>query len=315
MTNGDERVELRFATVDVFTERAFGGNPLAVFPDARGLSDAAMQRIAREMNLSETTFVLPPADAANDFCVRIFTPAAELPMAGHPTVGTAHVLATRGAVDLSRPRSELRFELGVGPVPVAIECRDGAVARATMQQPLALFGTVREDRSGIAALLGLAADDLAPSPVQAVSCGVPFLIVPLRSSGAAARARLDAAASERALRDFEAQEVLCFSTECATPGALAHARVFAPRLGIVEDPATGGAAGPLGAYLVRYGLVAPAVARAGFAVEQGIEMGRPSRIEVRLDVDDAGAPRGVFVGGACVPVTEGVLAVRRGDLT
>lgn len=303
-----------FATLDVFTDRAFGGNPLAVLFDARGLSDAAMQRIAREMNLSETTFVLPPSDPANHHRVRIFTPTAELPMAGHPTVGTAFALASRGAVDLARAKSELRFELGVGPVPVEVECAEGRVVRATMRQPLPHFGEERRDREAIAAMLGLREGQIASLPIQAVSCGVPFLIVPLRDAHAVAAARADAARCAALLDGFEAQEILCFTRECIADDARAHARMFAPRLGIAEDPATGGAAGPLAAYLDRYRVLERRELASGFVVEQGIEMGRPSRIEVRLSFGAQGEIAGVFVGGACVAMSEGTLTLGEGDL-
>ena len=306
-----------FHVVDVFTDRPFGGNPLAVFPDARGIPESLFQAIAREFNLSETTFVLPPEDEANHCKVRIFTPAAELPMAGHPTVGTAFVLVREGILDPSASGGVLRFEEGVGLVPVTVEpgprgSRDPG--RITMTQPLPRFGPVFDDREAIAALLGLKPGDLlSGAPVQSVSCGVPFCLVPLRSLDAVARANLQTALWERALKAWVANAVLVFSRETDSPGHHVHARMFAPAFGVQEDPATGSAAGPLGCYLIHHGLVdSPAgVGDVDLVCEQGVEMGRPSLLNIGLSLDtessNAGGITGVRVGGHAVPVSRGVM--------
>src|SRR2546423_2661366 len=176
--------------VDVFTDRAFGGNPLAVFLDGNGLSDALMQAIAKEFNLSETTFVLPPRDPANDFRVRIFTPADELPMAGHPTVGTTFVLTRAGLVAPGNGRTNITLEEGVGPIPVAIDWKDGQAFFIEMQQPLPEFGSPIEDRAGVAEMLSLEKEAVrADLPIQVVSCGVPFLFVPVKTLEAMRRIR------------------------------------------------------------------------------------------------------------------------------
>jgi trans-2,3-dihydro-3-hydroxyanthranilate isomerase len=288
-----------FVQVDVFTRRAFGGNQLAVFTDARGLADVEMQAIAREMNYSESTFVLPPDDRSNDARVRIFTPGRELPFAGHPTVGTAYVLGT------ARGLGALRLELGVGPIGVSVELGDGRAGAAEMEQPLPTFRPVNSDAATLAGLLGLAPEDVAASPPPEFgSAGVEFLYLPLRSLEAVQRASADLAALRRFFADHGHPAIYVFSTETVSPDAAAHARMFALSLGsgVNEDPATGSAAGPVGASLVRHGLQQPG----RFTLEQGYEIQCPSQIEVEIAVT-AGAVRRVRVGGGVVRVAEGVL--------
>jgi len=174
--------EYRFIQVDVFTDRPFGGNPLAVFPEAEGLTDEEMQQIAREMNLSETTFVLPPQATGADFKVRIFTPGGELPFAGHPVVGTHWVLAHLGRVRLREPVTWVTFELGVGVMPADLHVSGGRVERVVMTQAQPTFHAILEDVSELAAGLGLPPEAITATglPVQVVSTGLPGLIVPLR---------------------------------------------------------------------------------------------------------------------------------------
>ncbi|MDQ2695825.1 MAG: PhzF family phenazine biosynthesis protein, partial [Pseudomonadota bacterium] len=183
----------RFYTADVFTDRPFGGNPLAVFPDGRGLADAAMQQIAREFNLSETVFVFPPLDPAHTRRLRIFTPAAELPFAGHPTLGTAFVLAAIGELPLAGDATRIVFEEGVGPVPVLIRAENGRPAFMQLAAArLPEFGPPPPPEAVLAEVLSLNAADLAGAddPAQAVSCGVPFLFVAVRHRDAVRRARV-----------------------------------------------------------------------------------------------------------------------------
>lgn len=295
------RRRYHFVQTDVFTDRPFGGNQLAVFTDGRGLSSDEMQALAREMNFSESTFVLPADNPEAAFRVRIFTPLRELPMAGHPTVGTSYVLAASGALPLHGDRTEHTLELGIGPMPVAIEARDGQPSFVWMTQPRPRFGPIRDDRARVASALGVVADDLHPTwPVQVVSTGIPFLLVPLRSLDAAARCRPDIAALAALFEGGESLAALLFTTETTMPDVAAHARMFAPHaMGIPEDPATGSAAGPLGAYLARH-----AGRETRFVVEQGVEMGRPSRISVEV-VRAAGEVTAVRVGGTAVTVGEG----------
>src|SRR5436190_2912936 len=184
--------------VDVFTDRAFGGNPLAVFLDGKGMSDGLMQAVAKEFNLSETTFVLPPQNPSNDFRVRIFTPAQELPMAGHPTVGTTFVQTRAGLVKPAPSRTTITLEEGVGPIPVAIDWKDGQPSFIEMQQPLPEFDSPIEDRAGIAEMLSLELEAIREDlPIQVVSCGVPFLFVPVKTLEAIRRIRFRTDVAER----------------------------------------------------------------------------------------------------------------------
>ncbi|HKI98454.1 MAG TPA: PhzF family phenazine biosynthesis protein [bacterium] len=292
--------------VDVFTEQRFGGNPLAVFLDAERIPEALYQPIAKELNLSETTFVLPSADTANHFRVRIFTTGFELPMAGHPTVGTAYVLARTGRFDAARAGGVLRFEEGVGLVPVTVEPGDAAPGLITMQQPLPTFGETFADRAAVAATLSLEPGDLLPdAPVQVVSCGVPFWFVGLRGLAAIRRLRVRSDLWERHFGASSSQMLFAFTLETEHPQARVHSRMIGIDLGGMEDPATGSANGPLGCYLVRHGLV-PAAPQVALVSEQGIEIGRPSFLHITIHTQGADIT-GVHVGGRCVPMGEGVL--------
>ncbi len=303
--------EYRFIQVDVFTDRAFGGNPLAVFPEAEGLTAEEMHCLAREMNLSETTFVLPPQTPGADFRIRIFTPAKELPFAGHPVVGTHWVLAHLGRVTLRAPVTQVRFELGVGVLPADLHVVGGQVERVVMTQGQPTFHAVLEDVTDLAAGLGLAPQAITETglPVQVVSTGVPQMMVPVRSLAqvqALDAGRLDAAALSRACRAVETECVMVFTFETERPEANVHVRMFAPLLGVPEDPATGSANGALGAYLVRHRAV-PLIGRTVHILsEQGAELGRPSTLYVEVDVK-RGEPTTVRVGGQVVPVAEGVV--------
>jgi trans-2,3-dihydro-3-hydroxyanthranilate isomerase len=302
---------LHYHRVDVFTDRAFGGNPLAVFANGRGLATETMQAIAKEFNLSETTFVLPPDDPRHDWRVRIFTPGSELPMAGHPTVGTSFVLAREHMIprgDDNGAGTNIVLEEGVGPVPVTVSFEGGEPSYAEMTQPLPTFGPRLSDRRAVARMLSLEEGDLdAELPLEVVSCGVPFLYVPLRSLEAARRARPRADLIEAAAADGVPPQVFVFTREVESAFSTVHSRMFAPGLGITEDPATGGASGPLGCYLVRHGLVQCDPA-AEIVSEQGLEMGRPSFIKIRIERqgEDITAVR---VGGQCHFMGEGFIEV------
>jgi trans-2,3-dihydro-3-hydroxyanthranilate isomerase len=287
--------------VDVFTDRAFGGNPLAVFTDGRGIPDALMQSIAKELNLSETTFVLPPDDAAHDFRVRIFTPKSELPMAGHPTVGTAFVLARGGMLT----KSDAVFEEGVGPVPVSIDRGGDGPGFIEMRQPLPKFGPRFEDADATAEMLSLERRAIRDFPVEVVSCGNPFLFVPIDTLESIRRIRFRPDLAERIVKETGATGVFVFTREVEVAGSHVHGRLFAPGEGIMEDPATGSAAGPLGCYLSRYGLTARATETRS-VLEQGIEMGRPSFLHIRIrhTGDEITA---VHVGGSCCYMGSGQL--------
>ncbi len=325
--------ELRFVQVDVFTERVFGGNPLAVVFEATGLSDAEMQAIAREMNCSETTFLLPPTRSDCAARVRIFTPAREVPFAGHPTIGTAWVLATEGLLP-----NDLRFNLeeGIGPVEVTLEGDPARPSLLWMRHREARFGPELLERAGVARALGLGEPDLlAGAPIQTGSTGSTFLFIPLRDREVVDRARLDVPALLAAQGEGPKVGVFVFApdpdpwadagrdaaegepsgygagrgaAEGQPSGYKVYSRMFAPHTsGVPEDPATGSASGPLGAYLVEHGLVKPAET-VEIVSEQGTRMGRPSFIRIRVGMK-AGRVSEILVGGSVVPVIEGRLRV------
>lgn len=295
----------RYLTCDVFTDRRFGGNQLAVFPDARGIDPALMPVIAREFNFSETTFVLPPDDPAHTRRVRIFTPGGELPFAGHPTVGTAHVLAAIGEIPLSGAETRIVFEEGVGPVPVVIRAESGRPTFAQLSvAQLPQVGPPPPDPATLAAMLSLAPGDLAGAtmPSESVSCGTPFLFVPLRDRDAVARARVRTDLWERALAGYWTDMVMVFAMGGERPGSDIRARMFAPGISVPEDPATGSAVVGLGGYLASRDARRDGTLR--WRVEQGFEMGRPSILDLEVD-KRAGAITAVRVGGGTVMVCEG----------
>ncbi len=302
-------MRVAFEQVDVFTERPFAGNPLCVVPDATALSSQQMQVIAREMNLSETTFVLPPTDPQAAYWMRIFTPAKEIPFAGHPSVGTAYVLARAGRFRLDTPVTRIFQQVGVGTLPLEIEVADGRPGRVIMMQGKPHFGGVLRDVAPVAEALGL--DPLvllqAKLPLQVVSTGLEHLMVPLPDLEAVRSLKPNLSVLDRVLRANAALGCYVFSLEASVPEALVHARMFAPGAGILEDPATGSAAGPLGAYLAVHGRLPPE--RRAFIVEQGIEMGRPSQIWVEVGRDGPGMPETIRVGGTTVSVITGTIQV------
>lgn len=299
--------EYQFITADVFTDRPFTGNPLAIFPEAEGLSSEEMQEIAKEMNLSETTFVLPATDL-KAFCrLRIFTPTSELPLAGHPVVGTFFVLAQRGKIPLEDGVHRIHQECAAGVLPVDILSKKGVVERVVMTQSPPRFFDEFDDRTLLADSVGLPEDQLLPDglPAQVVSTAVPQLMVPARSLSQLGKIELDLVAMRRVFSATQTDSFMIFTRECVHPESTVHARMFAPAVGVSEDPATGSASGALGAYLVRRGLV-EGDPTARILVEQGYEMGRPSTICVEVDSDATG-PAVVRVGGQAVEVAEGTL--------
>ena len=301
--------KLRYHLVDVFTDRAFGGNPLAVFPHARGVSPTVMQALAKEFNLSETTFVLPPEDTRNTYRVRIFTPAVELPTAGHPTIGTTFVLAREHLIDWAGAETTIRLEEGIGTIPVTLTRQDDGAVFIQMNQPQPVFGAKFANKQAMAEILSLEKDAIDPQlPLEVVSCGVPFLFVPVRDLQAMRSIRFRQDVSERVLRDFETSNVFVFTREVETERATVHSRMFAPALGVAEDPATGIASGPLGCYLVRHDLVAWDQ-KVEIISEQGIEMGRPSIIHIEIEQED-GHITAVRVGGQCFYMGEGSIELQ-----
>jgi trans-2,3-dihydro-3-hydroxyanthranilate isomerase len=296
----------RYFHLDVFTDRPLTGNQLAVFPDAGGLDADTMQRVALEMAFSETTFVFASETAGIDACVRIFTPHVELPMAGHPTIGTAFALAAAARVPPGQP--SITLGLGVGPTAVRLQWDSERLDFAWMRQAIPALGVIVDDVASAASALNVDAGEIAATalPVQVVSAGVPFLLIPLASRSAVDDVALDRARFGDVCRAAGIPElpVFVFSLEPAGDVATAYSRMFAPVLGIDEDPATGGACGPLGGYLLHHGAVTSARARSMLNL-QGVKMRRPSRIHISIDTVD-GAITEVLVGGRAVVVGEGV---------
>jgi trans-2,3-dihydro-3-hydroxyanthranilate isomerase len=298
---------LQYVHLDIFTNQPFTGIQLAVFLDAAGIDERRMQRIANEMAFPETTFVFPPEVSGTDARVRIFTPSQELPMAGSPTIGTTFALA--GAGRLGAGADKTMLGLGIGPTTVGLEWGEDGLRFAWMTQPIPTFGAIVADTVAVAAAVGVQPCDLAGGdlPVQVVSSGVPFLYIALNS-----RAAVDSASLERTrlctlLRAVGLEElpVFVFSSEPAADDATVYSRMFAPVLGIPEDPGTGGASGPLGAYLLKYNAV-PAKTALRLVSLQGVRMGRPSRVHIALS-SRAGVLEEVRVGGEAVIVGQGTV--------
>lgn len=300
--------EIAFLTLDVFTSKRFGGNPLAVVPDARGLDTATMQSVAREFNYSETTFVLPPRDGANTAEVRIFTPRAELPFAGHPNVGTGYAIAVMGSLFGRAAGEVLRFEEKAGLVAVRVRCEAGRVAGAELTAPEGLRRgrTLAPDTA--AACLGLAASEIVTilHQPEVASVGLPFLCVELASRGVLMKAAPRAELFARYLLPIGTDAVMLYVHDRERGRGALRARMFSPLHGIAEDPATGSAGAALAALLAD---LEPA--REGewrYAIIQGEEMGRPSLLEATVQKRH-GAVAETRVGGACAPVMRGTLTL------
>jgi trans-2,3-dihydro-3-hydroxyanthranilate isomerase len=294
---------------DVFTSRPFEGNQLAVFPDARGLSTTQMQALANEMDFAESTFVLPAEAPGTDARMRIFTPGREMPMAGHPTIGTTFALVESGTIAAGRERWV--FGLNVGPTPVALDWQGDVLTRAWMDQgppefraPLvpgeAVVDALHADRAAWTAT-GL--------PIVEGSCGAAFFYVPLATRTAVDACVPDEGAVHALTSAFGGAHIglFVFSAEPGVDDATVYARMFAPEAGVVEDPATGSATGPLAAFLVRHGVVSMA-SRGDIVSVQGVKMGRRSRLLARVEATAPDAITRVHVGGAAVRVGAGVIA-------
>jgi trans-2,3-dihydro-3-hydroxyanthranilate isomerase len=300
-------MQRRYVTVDVFTDRAFGGNPLAVVLDAGGLSTAQMQAIATEFNYAETTFVLPPQDGANDAYVRIFTPKQEMPFAGHPNVGTAFVLAGRAA----KPPARLKFEEGAGLVLVDILREAGRVVGAELTAPQALSKLSQFSAGQAASCISLTAADIRTDrhPPQVVSVGMPFLVAELTSRDALLRASPDAAAFTRTLPCDGAFAVYFYTSDvpAAEQPLDLQARMFFPgSSGLIEDPATGSATVAAAAMLAD--LAGERDGELKLRIGQGVDMGRPSLLLTRV-VKANGAIVSAHVGGGCVEMMEGAFTL------
>jgi trans-2,3-dihydro-3-hydroxyanthranilate isomerase len=308
----------KFFQVDVFTDQPMGGNPLAVFPDAVGLDTNTMQRIAREMNLSETTFVFPPQTPDADYTVRIFTPAKEMPFAGHPVVGTHWVLAHIGRTRLHGPETQVKFHLPVGIRSAVLHAENGKVSRVVMdhQKPefYATANPEQIDRLGSALKIAPAAID-RDFPAQVVSTGLPALFVPLKAltdiqginTGAFNTGILSQLLHELGAGSVCLDCVMVFTRQTEAPAIDLHTRMFAPDLGIGEDPATGSATGALGAYVIENRYLPAIPPLTCLTTVQGVEMGRPSKLQIEIEGTSGGINM-IRVGGQVVPLIEGTLA-------
>jgi len=309
MMEGERRV-LTFYQADVFTNLPFGGNPVAVIPDAQGLTDQELQQIAREMNLSETVFVFPPTEEIATAKIRIFTPTQEIPFAGHPVIGAFYVLGKLNRLPLHEPVTRLVHECNIGLFPVELHVRKGQIHRVVMSQPKPEFiGSIDaiEDLYDIAKALGLSKSFItgAKLPIQVVSTGLPVIIVPVRSLTAVKSIVPDSAVINELCERHGANGIMVFTTITVEELSTVHTRMFASPIGVTEDPATGSASGALGAYLVRHGVVEVRPITEIIA-EQGYEMDRPSLIHIEVESDDDAIQK-VTVGGQVVMIIEGRL--------
>ena len=288
-----------FYQVDVFTDRALEGNPLAVFIDGSGLNTATMLKIAREMNLSETTFILPASDQEADFDLKIFTPGAEIPFAGHPTIGTAHVLFETGK--MSSSKGAVTLKMGAGNIRVTRHENS-----FFMEQPEAKFEAPCPIQDRLSEALSLDSSAICTEwPIQVVSTGFPALLVPLKNLEWIRQIQLKTHLLKEILQGTDM--LYAFTLETEAPESTAHVRAFAPSLGIAEDPATGSVAGALGAYLAQHQIIEEK--RFGrIQIEQGYEMGRPSLIQVEVDQKDGVLSR-IEVGGKSRILIGGVLTL------
>jgi trans-2,3-dihydro-3-hydroxyanthranilate isomerase len=299
--------EIEYETVDVFTGKLFGGNQLAVIADARGLSEEVMQGIASEFNYSEVTFVCRAADPSNTARVRIFTPTSEIPFAGHPSIGTAFVLGRAGSVFGNKTHDVMRFEEDAGLVEVKLLRNGSIITGASIQAPRNLKIGSYLDAETIASCISLQPQDIATvrhKPVIA-SVGLPFAIAEVHSLEALGRMKPNLVAFSDACARYREPED-CFSvfayTPCATAATRLRARMFAPLSNILEDPATGSASAALGGLLCS--MDPRSDVHMQIVIEQGVEMGRPSSIEVMAS-KEAGSVRAVTVSGRCVRVMRG----------
>jgi len=302
-----------FHTLDVFTDQIFGGNPLAVFPNAQGLSSTQMQQIAAEINYSETVFVLPPESEAGDFQLRIFTPIQELDFAGHPTVGTAFLL---GKLQVDRGDHTLvtwQLEEPVGLVPVTLYYDGETLVKTELTvAQLPQLGEGIPAIIDLAKLLGLRIDQIKQDQdfPQAYSCGLPFLFVPLVNREALAQIQVNVSVWQGLLGDQWANCVYCLApadpTRPLTDNQTLYGRMFAPGLGIMEDPATGSAVAALGGYLGDR--LQNQSGTFNWQIEQGIEMGRPSQLMLTVVKNDR-AIETVKVAGRSVLVSEGIMTL------
>ena len=293
-----------FYQIDVFTNTPFSGNPLAVFFDVEELSSQTMHAIAKEMNLSETTFVLPPGEMPADFSVKIFTPEKEIPFAGHPTIGTAHILRETGRA-ISGDHS-IKLSMKAGIITVTQGLIDNLLF---MDQPLPEYLPVLDCAEKIGNVLSIPTSSIKLSryPIQIVSTGLPVILVPINSIKSLEKIVINASKLDNFLHSLGVEMLYAFTDETLNPSANIHARMFAPPLGILEDPATGSAAGAMGAYIYKHKIL-PENNLKNIVIEQGYKMGRPSCIHVEI-YHEHNEIKKIRVGGESVTIIEGFIKI------
>ena len=293
-----------FYQVDVFTNTPFSGNPLAVLFDVENISSQTMQSIAKEMNLSETIFVLPPGNLPVDFSVRIFTPDKEIPFAGHPTIGTAHILRETGKVISGNHTIKLSMKAGI--ITVTKGLTDNLLF---MDQPLPEYLSVLDCAEKIGQVLSIPISTIKLSryPIQIVSTGLPVLLVPINSIKSLEKIVVNVSELNNFLHSLGVEMLYAFTDETLNSSANIHARMFAPPLGILEDPATGSAAGAMGAYIFKHKIISENNLK-NITIEQGYKMGRPSCIHVEIYYKYNEIKK-IRVGGESVIVIEGFIKI------
>ena len=293
---------IKYYIVDVFTSERFGGNQLAVIPDATDLEEEHLQKIAKEFNFSETTFVFPPENKENDVKVRIFTPGREIPTAGHPTIGTAYVLLNHEKI-ITINQNLLIMEQRVGNIEVFFENDNGICHGITMKQPHPVFDKVFNKKEIIAEILGINSSDISNDlPIQAVSCGNNFLFIPLKNMDIMKFISVNPILLNQYKDQLPSTELYTFTFDTIYESSTTHGRMFAPLYGITEDPVTGSASGPLGCYLVKHGMSDGKQ----IICEQGFEMGRPGMVYVDIETSDSKIT-GIHVGGHAIIFGKGEL--------
>ncbi|MFQ6057915.1 MAG: PhzF family phenazine biosynthesis protein [Anaerolineae bacterium] len=300
---------VRFVQVDVFSDSPFGGNPVVVVPQAQGISEEQMQTIARGLFV-ETAFVLPPTDPQADFRVRFFTPTTKVPFSGHPTLGVAYVLAEEGLLELQAPVTRVHEEMEIGVLPIDLFVEGEAIAKVVMTEKSPTFHGSLEEVAELAAALSVEEEEITATglPPQMVSTGLPALMVPLRSlavvQNLGCETPLDVPRLNAICEELGAKAVMVFTFETLERSSTVHVRLFAPLLGVEEDPATGSASGALGAYLVQHQAI-PVQPLVKICTEQGFEIGRPCTVHV--EVDTTGERLGIRVGGQVARSVEGYI--------
>ncbi|HHP7241356.1 MAG TPA: PhzF family phenazine biosynthesis protein [Cyclobacteriaceae bacterium] len=296
-------VKLEYFLLDVFTNKMFGGNPLAVFLDGQVVPNDKKQSIAKELNLSETVYISPSYKAGCDYKFEIFTPEKELPTAGHPTIGGTFILMRRINYPSGANQYSLVLEEGIGPINVEILIEKDIPRKVTMEAPLPEFKNKYDNIADFAALLGLAPRDISKKvPIQTVSCGLNYTFIPINSLQAVQSINFNLTKWHE-LAKSGVESIYTFTLETVNTNSNVHGRMFAPGLGVLEDPATGSANGPLGSYLVNYNLLPAGEIQS----EQGFEMERPSTIYIDVSQSQEKEIDAVKISGECVHAGQGQL--------